>query len=342
MALIYCDGFDSYPAAASPSVTGRFFKVGTQNTTLIQAGTGRWGGNSLSLQNAASFGGDGCQYVAKAASSSIQLGFWIFVYAVNTGAILTAPPINLNGGPGSNTGRGIAINASGNLILVNTTLLGTSVTSFANGWHWVEMQLTNSASKVYIDYNLEINTSSSVLPTAGFQNFSIGQYNAGGGATALFRIDDLIIWDSSGSDFTAFPIGPQRIQQLNPSGAGDKTQWTASAGSNFSVAAQAYSGAQKLTTTVDGTTDLYQFDDMAFVPQKINAVVANLYCNDDGSGSKIAVDQKLSTVETATAAVFLPVGLSNLQIPLYSDANAQPFTDVSVGASQFGFAANLV
>lgn len=342
MALIYADGFDSYPTAARPNVAGRFVGGSTAATfSTISAGNGRWGGAAMSETSNGTASATINTLTLPATFSSIRFGFWMKCTALPPIDLPTAPILSF-GSTALLNQPGICVGFQGGIFFTNGGVrVGGITKSIFNEYHWVELDVQPSTISIYVDYVLESTTSASLIPGTGIQLVNIGCPTAAGSNNVSFYMDDLVIWDSSGSNFNTFPIGPQRIQSLNPTSAGDKTLWTPSAGANWSVANQPYASAATLTTTVTGNADLYQFSDMSYVPRVINAAVANLFCQDDGSGTKIKASQKLAGVETPSASVNSPTSLRNIQVPLYRDASGNLFTAANVNASQFGMQADI-
>src|SRR5262249_45834379 len=124
-----------------------------------------------------------------------------------------------------------------------TVTLGTS-TAFltAGAYNHIQIKVTISdtvgvvAIKVNDSLTGWLNLSSQDTQNAGTSNITNiiigGDLTFGIGTQMPFRIDDIVILDTTGAVNNDF-LGDCRVEAIFPNGAGNYAQWTPSTGSNF-------------------------------------------------------------------------------------------------------------
>lgn len=171
---------------------------------------------------------------------------------------------------GSTEGVNIRVKADGTIAayLGISTLLGTSTSQLTAGdWYFIELKVLtdNSAGTVDVLVNssnwLSL-TSQDTQPGANAYHTAVrlGQHD---GAT-FTRFDDWYVLDSTGSKNNA-PLGNRRVDALHPDGAGDDTNWTPSAGSNYQNVDDGALLDEDTTyneTSTDAHDDLFTYDDL--------------------------------------------------------------------------------
>lgn len=138
--------------------------------------------------------------------------------------------------------------------------------------HWIEIR-ANYADvggyiQIYVDNQLCINisgdTNNGGTPSVDAVRFFNGVF-----------LDDVVWWNNSSPGLveSSFPIGPQRIVTLRPSGDFSK-QFTPSTGSNnFALIDEITPNtADFVSSTTSNHTDLYDLPDLPYTPVAVNGV----------------------------------------------------------------------
>jgi hypothetical protein len=96
---------------------------------------------------------------------------------------------------------------------------------------------------------------------------------AGSGGNLLW-IDDLIIWDDSGSDFTGRLPGEHRLRRVLATADGGLSQWTPNAGANYAAVDDATQDddATYVAQTTSGRIDYYKNNSIGWTPANIIGV----------------------------------------------------------------------
>jgi hypothetical protein len=205
-----------------------------------------------------------------ASGARVFAGFWFFS---------TAPASNSNFGYFINAAASewsnIRILAGGTLAVCGwgggTTALGTTAASICDSvWHWVEFDFlfANSGQmRVWVDGILVIDTG--VIDTLIAGTASIAGFELNSGGLYTNYLDDIVMWDDSGSGLTSAdsPIGPVRIQRLAPT-SDASVQWTRSTGANnYGVIDEAAPDTTDyVETTTVGHKDRYGLADLTTTP----------------------------------------------------------------------------
>lgn len=351
MALLFCDGFDSY-SATSDLTLGRFLSVGS---LTYSSTAGRFGGSGIVIPNTSSIAGGTLKVISGLSlSNTLFGGFWFKQ---------TATPIygfssnNQGFGLPNNAGNGTLVSCQANTGFVqignigNGTVLGTgSHFNVCDGqWHWIEFQIAFATSatgsaKVWVDGILEVNVSSVVTITGGLTlNGYATLYNMINGNLgspfAVTTFDDLILWDNTGTAFNTAPLGPQRISTLVPNADGDLTQFTPkSAGAHYLMVNGGYTSTNYVSDTGTGNVDLYKFPALSYSPATVSAVVATYYGQNPGTGNiNLSPVLKTSGTQVSGTAQQLPNGTNAVYSKSwYADASGSAWTTASVNAMQLG------
>lgn len=343
MAILFCDSFDAY--ASKTEVTDKI-ALSTNGTTWTNYGTfsttaGKFGGGAITSINGAGAGNN----ILSLCSFTYSAGYPICMAGCVKISSIQASNGFFGLAPNGTGASMISINSSGQIIFYP---LGSGASNAAagthnicdNNWHWIEVKLvpnttTAGSVKVYLDGALELSIASVATISSGTPS-SVTIGSSANGANVGF--DDLIVWDTTGAAFNTFPLGPRRIACLNPNAAGASTQFTPSAGANYSCVSQAYSGAAYVADTATGNTDLYATLGLTYMPASvINAVMVNVYAiNPAGDGSKSLTPKLRSGATPAGTSRTLSGVLANYQSPFYQDATATNWTATTVNAAQPG------
>lgn len=233
--------------------------------------------------------------------------------------------------------------------------IGAIAVNDAN-WHYVEVEVTFSATgsvKVWVDGTLDINSTSidtdDFNAARGISNcttIGLGMGKNDATASEFVYYDDVVVWDDSGSDFTGASGGAGgenwRIQTLLPQSAGDSTQFTPSAGSNYAAVDDPFSAAADDNTTyvessTSGHVDLYNYPNYSVYPSAIRAVktVTRARTTGNGRAQIRAKCKQTSTANGATQEVTAYFQDFHQVFGEQPDTTAWDLIDFS--AAQFGF-----
>lgn len=342
MALLFMDGFD-YAAVAD--VDKRW---GGRGAGLSFGATaGRWGGGAIASQSTAS---SITAAIATAAGTGDTVCFAMHfksLGAVPTGnsSFSLATFLNATGDPLLS----IYPSVSGTITVLHWTAgaLGTfpAGTLFDGNYHHIEVNLTLSltttgALNVYVDGVSVLSVTGAItsLVTAGVSSFGLGSVAAGAGWQGSY--DDIVIWDSLGTNNNTFPKGVKRITTLVPNAAGDSTQFVPSTGANYQAVSAAYSVGSSVSDTSTGKLDLYQASDLPIVPAVVDGVFAYYYAGNPGGGTAHLTPKiKTSGTTASGTTVSLANGANNFYPQQFAtDAGGSAWTATSINALQIGMA----
>lgn len=296
--LLFCDGFDHYNTAAA-----FLAKYGTtlNGAYTINSSAGRNGTAGIRLNDTTFYGAQGVPVILPSnITGKVFVGFAVnmalraaeqclVAFMDNTTVqctvnIQTDMKINVRRG---NTGSG--------------TIVATSTNAISYGaYHYFEVAITvhNTAGTIDVRWDGQNVAGLSGLTSQNTRNGSNNYCNkvnlygapsntALGGSATIVDVDDLYICDDSGSNNNTF-LGDVRVQSIFPSGAGNQTDFTPSAGSNFQTVDE--------TTPNDDTDynssstanhiDLFAMGDITPTSGTIKAVVVWVYCRKDDAGSR--------------------------------------------------------
>jgi hypothetical protein len=370
MALLFCDGFDTYASVAEMIKRGwQSLTAGStlDSQTKLSPGLGAYGGQCVSFGSTTS--NSGMIYPG--------LFSWSDPTVLNVAMAFKQNGVPLaysNGYSYSQQGSIMCVGnqAVGSFTMFTITKSGTLAFSpsgyaaytdaahqgwinVADGvWHWIEIsiKLTYGSTgwvKVYVDgildmdlENLTTAGNTSWPPTSAVGFGVMNNQGQGGGVACQAFYDDFIVWDNTGTDFNTFPIGQKRIYTGTPTGAGNSAQFTPSSGTNDSIAAQSWTaaaaGTQNLTATAAAEIDLYATNILnGATPSEIDAVALSVYANNPGAGmrSLIPIVQSKGVVQAA-ATKQLTSTLKAYQAPFFRDSSGLALTAATLNAMQIG------
>jgi hypothetical protein len=226
---------------------------------------------------------------------------------------------------GGNAPTEIFQNTDGTLSLRrNGTVIATGTTVLATGtWHYIELKvlIASGATGSYelrIDGNVELGPTSSVQTSSAANVTYLRLNNTSSGAGGSnWTADDLVVqdWSVAGVDF----LGDVRVAALVPTGAGNYTQFSPSAGSNYQNVDDA---------TPDGDTT-YNSD--ATVGDKDSFVMDNLPTNGTPYIVQSFLQARKDDAGARTARQFLRISGSDYEgtTKTLSDSHQGPtFVDI--------------
>jgi len=223
MALLYMEGFDHYGDVAD---VNRFWSA--QNDANVTLATGRTSGKALEIGAVSRR-----QYLNFPLTVTIVVGFACKYAAGGTNpiSIREIAGFMANGSDQLD----IILNTTGTLgIRRGSTVLGTSTATMSTSWSYVEVKVLFSQTVGTID--MQINGASEISDTSldTMQTTIVGatSFYIDGDGAADPTFDDIYILDTTGSDNTDF-LGDVTVETLYPTGAGNSTDWSPSAGANW-------------------------------------------------------------------------------------------------------------
>jgi hypothetical protein len=171
---------------------------------------------------------------------------------------------------GSTDGVNIRVKSDGTIAayLGSSTLLGTSTSQLtATNWYYIELKVVTHNTAGTVD--LVVNGSSWLSLTSQDTQPGSNAYHTavrlGQNDGAVYtRYDDMYVLDSTGSKNNAM-LGNHRVDSLDPDGAGDDTNWTPSAGSNYQCVddgALLDEDTSYNETSTDAHDDLFTYDNL--------------------------------------------------------------------------------
>lgn len=207
------------------------WNTGNGGSHLIQSGGGRFGDSWR-------FTASGTQYLVKILD---QQATWTAGFAIKNNSWTTGMRFFGFADNNPTFQMEIGCDSAGHLRLTrNNTVLATGTTVLSNGvFYYIEFKVTiNSSTGAYelrINGNTELSASGTNTQATGnawADRFYLGDFSVGGGETC--DVCDLYVLDGTGSVNNTF-LGDCRVDALFPSGAGNYTQLTPSAGSNYAA-----------------------------------------------------------------------------------------------------------
>jgi hypothetical protein len=203
----------------------------------------------------------------------------------------------LNSYTGSQVAR-LTHNSTGAISAFNRTNanVGTSGSSLltASGWHRIEAKITlgttvsTGAIEVRVDgttvltvSSIDINTSTLTLAGAIFS-----------GAATQWYVDDIIMFDSTGSAPFNDYIGDVRIETLIPNGAGATQNWTANTGTQTDAVDDTPNAADDDTTYISSSTvsqkSCFDMSNLSNTPTAIHGVQLRPRMKKSDAGNRTA------------------------------------------------------
>jgi hypothetical protein len=339
MSLLFVDGFDHY---ATADFTKKWLIA--DSVATIQTSAGRFGGGCLRAT--------GTSVNRSVTKTFPPTATWIIGLAVKHG-----------GNNGANPGQiitlldaavvqcDVRINVDGTLSVTrNGTALtnGTSVAALSVGtWYYVELKVTiaNSISagscKVRLN-GVDVITVATGQDTQNTANATANQIRIGQNVTNISQTwdhDDLYVCDGNGSVNNDF-LGDVRVETLYPTGAGNSTGFTPSAGANWQCVddTEINSDTDYAYAAASGTKDLYAFGNLTSAPTSIFGVQTCLGQRKDDAGAKLTVPvtRSAGTDYDGSNHAVLDSYIFDHQVRELDPATAAAWTEAGVNAAEFG------
>lgn len=224
------------------------------------------------------------------------------------------------------------------------TLLGTTnIPAGAvqiSSWHFLEfyVKIHGSAGAVTVKVDGVARLTLTGINTLSTANLYTNRFRFDEG-DRYWRITDLYICDATGTVNNTF-LGDIKVGSAVPSAAGDSTQFTPSAGSNYQcVDEQSQDGdSTYVSSGTVGHIDLYNFPDVTFTGA-VGAVSLTVWARKDDAGSRSI---RLLVKSGGTVYNSADIALGNTYQPYQWFLDTDPATGVAwtqagYNAAQFGF-----
>lgn len=330
MALRFIDSFDHYATA----------DITTKYNANFSCTIGSGGRNSTNALLASSYGTG----VDKALTTSGATAIIGLAFKIVTGPNLNAQILHIKE---SNTDQCyLRLNTGLTISIVrgDGTVLATSSTALStNTFYFLEWKLTinnsTGASEVRVDgVNIVSTSSADTQNTASATWDAVRILGDGGGASGSVIIDDLYICDGSGSLNNDF-LGPVRVKAAFADGAGNYSQFTPSAGSNFqNVDETSQDGDTTYNSeTTAGEKDTYTFAALGLTGT-VKGVQTNLMVRSDAVGAEtVAPTWRISSTDYDGTAVAVNTSyVDKTQVYETSPATAAAWTVSEIDGAEFG------
>jgi len=262
MALLFMDGFDTYNAMASFAGHGWTFP-GSSNAISFPAG--RFGGNAINLYSAWQQWSQ-----IKTPLSTLPSTVIVGTAFYSSKGLPTAVDF-ARFTDGGSTQMSITWDTSTWQLRVNngTTTWPTTYTYTAGSWVYIEWKIVfgtgvSGSTSVRVNGIQVLNQASiNTAPSGSARTDGYMLFQLTGAEGSNFTIDDLYICDGTGATNNTF-LGDIRVQYLVPTGAGVKTQFTPSTGSNWQTVDEVpASDTDYNSANSPGAMDLFQMANLA-------------------------------------------------------------------------------
>lgn len=235
-------------------------------------------------------------------------------------------------------------------VLRSATVLG-SIGGVLSPNRWVYIEFYGKVDDAAGAYTIKVN-GTTVLSATGVDTrdagttatFDVVRLNGTDGDSdaegSCGLYDDLYILDTSGSAPTNTFLGPIKIEALLPSAAGDNTDFTPSAGSNYAAVDE--NEHDDDTTYVEsgtsGHTDLYNFGNLTNIDGTVFGVQVNCVSKSTVGSIDYKIKAKHSTTEGDSAAITQASSTYAVDHHIFetNPSTTSAWTPSEVDAAQFG------
>jgi hypothetical protein len=325
--LLHSDGFDSH-ATGTPNLVDGDPNWGAQTGLTISATGGKFGGKSL--DSAANTTGS----VVFIAAYTGQLGFagWLKVGAITATNILKILSDASDTLLQMDDTRHLVVKDG-----VGTTRYTSTGTLAVSTFQWIEVDYKTGSIDLKIGNVLD-------GTYTGAYTAPVGPFKLLDNTTAhpAASLDDVLVWDDSGSFFNAFGLAPRRIQLLQATGAGASSGWAPNGATNW----QSVTGTDWTTNaglgvvaTANGTKDYYDAGNLTGTPASVDALVIKSRQENTGSDPaslQHAVRESGGTEAFSSSQSVSSAGPTALRSTFYRDPLSVAWTTATVNSVQFG------
>lgn len=342
MALLWIEGFEGFGTAlgGAPSPTGivgRKYPNSTGESSMnIESGRGGTG-YCVEFNLIANI----LQSPPLTTDSTCVLGLaWKFLLDGEVGAMCYLMD-------GISYGVNIMLNASGTLsVRAGSTVLGTTTNVVTvNTWYYFELKVLCNATTGTVD--LYVNgsnwlTLSGVDTKAGANNYHDSFLLYGQPKPCMF--DDVYFLDGTGS-VNNDVLGNRKVVAISPNAAGDDSDWTPSAGSNYQNVDDGALLDEDTTyneTSTNAHQDLFNYGNLPANVSSVDGIQINTETRVTAGTMDIsAVSKTGTTTDTGSAVTVTSTSyVSTVRVIEEDPDTATAWTPGGVDGAQFGVLAN--
>jgi hypothetical protein len=344
-ALIFMESFDGYATAHLTQGRWNSTTIGTAGVLAVQAGTGRYGTQSLRMTHTTSAPGV-LIFTRKTFAASAT---WIVGWAYRTSS-LSVPRDVLSLREAGVSQVDVVVGVDGTVAVTRGgTVLGTTspgaITVTAGAYTFFELRaVIGSAGSVQLRLNSQVllsvsgvNTQVSANPWAS--ELVLGNLRLPMPGTVDSDFDDLYVLDGTGAaPHNAF-LGDCRVICLVPIGQ-ELAEFTPSAGTNWDAVNEIPPSSTDYTEAQTvGSRDRFQYQALpSLVNPVIYGVQMSLYCTNPDTGPRqIAAHAISGTQEIDGVGQALPGVYTYLQDRFARDPQGALWTPASLAAGRFGY-----
>lgn len=366
MALRFSDGFDLYTSITD--LPGRDWTVENSETKLaIGTTSGRYGGGALVMSDSSSQDSIRKFLVSGVSTSYTPVVGFSFKTAsatTPTSSAFIGALTNWSNGDffveGNMAGMKFGVNINGEFFLDGygfATPNHSGTVNICDGaWHWIEFAMkpsnTTGIMAGYVDgVAMPGNITSGDTYGSTYTIYALDTliFATDTTQTIDYYIDDVIVYDDESSGITGditytsnFPIGDSRIETLQPSSAGNYSQWTPSiAVPNYQCVDEDNENGDTdyVETSTSGNKDTYAFGNLTASPVTIHACHVGIVGKaTPGGTTDIKAMARSSSTDYEGASYTLGSGYTFTQTNVAQDPNTTAAWDeAGVNAAEFGF-----
>lgn len=331
MAVLFIDGFDHYTTDAQALTKWSLWGVDWN----ITAGVGRFG--SAGARNSAGANAT-ISATLPSALATVLVGFACKAPADASSYIL------LGLYDGATEQLSVRVQAATGRLQISRagTTLATSTFAVSNVYVYIELKATISDAAG--SYDLRVNgvsvLSASGVDTKNTANASVNSVRFGISTNvAEFDIDDVYIADTTGAAPNNDLLGDVRVETIQPTAAGNSTQFTPSTGANYTTVDEASpSTADFVTSTADNQTDTYTFGNLSSTPTTVHAVAVRVYASKtDAAAKSLAIVTRPASTDHVSADMALSTSSTYYsEIRSLNPETSAAWTGAEVNATEWG------
>lgn len=360
MALLFSEGWDGYSSSAD--FVDRGWTLTNSGFIALNATGGPWGEPCLEITSRST---GGLPKLVKnlhvtSSNTTLRMAIWLKTdagFTANSHVGASSQLFGIEDGTPANW-VDVNLNEEGFLMLSRTeTARSASKNYVANSlrkvndgnWHHIEIALeistTVGTSSLWVDGELQhsqtgIDTSDGATSLSTYTRFYLAANRLNDTAQKVY-FSDPIVWDDAGSDFTgALPNHIHRIATLFPDGAGNYTQFTPSAGSNFQNVDDAASD-DDTTYNVSGTAghiDTFTYGAMPWTPDAVFAVVLSTIVRSETNTPNYRAKARISSTDYDGASVATSTTYTvKEQVWEDSPSTGNDWTEAEINGAEFGY-----
>jgi len=336
MALVFCDGFDSY--AQTTDIYAKWQTITAPWAWANNAGRLGHGGLQATTATGAIFGG-----IQPLPSFSYGVGtyqgyaFWIKISALPTSSAVLFAPYTAGTGLSFwvNSSTGFLEQRSGGVLSFTC-----SVNICDNNWHWIEHKSAESSGSL-IDNWVDANhySGSPTNNNYGRNNNGVAFYSLAG---ATVSIDDFFMVDANtpNPQVSGMPFGMQQIVTKRPASNASPLQFTPDSGSNYARVNEVVADGDTsyVQAGTSGNIDQYNYSALGFNPAAIQAVQYIQTVRNPGAG-QISFKGRCTSGGTTsdTAARLCPPNYFSFRSVFNQDPHTSAaWTQPNLDAATFG------